>query len=79
MYDSRDVRKWRLCESRGLPDPWVTRPAKTGVRLQELPVLIKEGSITSDTIVFDDLVSTVGELRDRFRVPLRATWMERYL
>ena len=32
MYDSRDVRKWRLCESRGLPDPWVTRPAKTGKR-----------------------------------------------
>lgn len=49
------------------------------VRLQELPVLIKEGSITPDTIVFDDLVSTVGELRDHFRVPLRATWMERYL
>jgi hypothetical protein len=49
------------------------------VRLQELPVLIKEGSITPDTIVFDDLVSTVGELRERFRVPLRATWMERYL
>jgi hypothetical protein len=51
----------------------------SSVRLQELPVLIKEGSITPDTIVFDDLVSTVGELRERFRVPLRATWMERYL
>jgi hypothetical protein len=49
------------------------------VRMQELPVLIKEGSITPDTIVFDDLVSTVGELNERFRVPLRATWMERYL
>jgi len=49
------------------------------VRLQELPVLIKEGSITPDTMVFDDLVSTVGELQERFRVPLRATWMERYL
>jgi len=32
MYDSHDVRKWRLCDSRGLPDPWVTRPAKTGVK-----------------------------------------------
>lgn len=49
------------------------------VRLQELPVLLKEGSITPDTIVFDDLVSTVGELRERFRVALRTTWMERYL
>ncbi len=49
------------------------------VRLQELPDLLKSGTITPDTIVFDDLVSTVGDLRDRFRVALRATWMERYL
>jgi len=49
------------------------------VRLQELPVLLKEGSITPDTLVYDDLVSTVGELRERFLVALRATWMERYL
>lgn len=49
------------------------------VRLQELPQLLKEGSITPDTIVYDDLVSTVAELRERFRVALRATWMERYL
>jgi len=50
-----------------------------GCRLQELPGLLKEGSLTADTIVFDDLVGTVGDLRERFRVPLRATWMERYL
>ncbi len=48
-------------------------------RLQELSNLIKEGQITPDTLVFDDLVSTVGELRERFRMPLRSTWMERYL
>lgn len=48
-------------------------------RLQQLPQLIAEGTITPDTIVFDDLVSTVGDLRNRFRVPLRASWMERYL
>lgn len=50
-----------------------------GCRLQELPELIKEGIITADTIVFDDLVSTTGELRERFRVPLRSSWMERFL
>lgn len=48
-------------------------------RLQDLPALLKEGAITADTLVFDDLVSTVGELRERFRVPLRASWMERFL
>jgi hypothetical protein len=48
-------------------------------RLQQLPELLKEGTITPETMVFDDLVSTVGELCERFRVPLRATWMERYL
>ncbi len=48
-------------------------------RLQVLPELLKEGSITGDTIVFDDLVSTVGELRERFRTPMRNTWLERFL
>lgn len=48
-------------------------------RLQELPELLKEGVITADTIVFDDLVSTVKDLDERFRVPLRASWMERFL
>lgn len=48
-------------------------------RLQELPELVKEGLINGDTIVFDDLVSTVGDLAERFRVPLRASWLERFL
>lgn len=51
----------------------------TSCRLQELPELLKEGAITAETIVFDDLVSTVGELYDRFRVPLRTSWMQRFL
>lgn len=53
--------------------------AVASCRLQDLPALLKEGAITADTPVFDDLVSTVGELRERFRVPLRASWMERFL
>lgn len=48
-------------------------------RLQELSMLIEEGHLSPDTLVFDDLVSTVGELRERFRMPLRSTWMERYI
>ena len=30
-------------------------------------------------ITADDLVATVGELRERFKVPLRASWLERFL
>lgn len=48
-------------------------------RLQELPELIASGAINGDTMVYDDLVGTVGELRGRFRVPLRNSWMERFL
>jgi hypothetical protein len=51
----------------------------TSTRLQELPDLIKAGAITAETIVFDDLVPTVGEMRARFRVPLRGSWMARFL
>jgi hypothetical protein len=51
----------------------------TSCRLQELPQLLKDGAITADTLVFDDLVPTLGDLRTRFRVPLKSTWLERYL
>jgi len=51
----------------------------TSCRLQDLPALLKEGAITGDTMVFDDLVPTLGDLRTRFRMPLRGTWLERYL
>lgn len=53
--------------------------AITSCRLQELPQLLKDGEITGDTIVFDDLVPTLGELRKRFRAALKTTWLERYL
>jgi len=48
-------------------------------RLQDLPQLVKDGELTADTLVYDDLVSTVGDLRERFKVPLRASWLERFL
>lgn len=51
----------------------------TSCRLQQLPELLKDGSITTDTIMFDDLVATVGEINERFRVPLRNSWMQRFL
>lgn len=51
----------------------------TSCRLQDLPTLLKSGAISSATVVYDDLVSTVGELHDRFRVPLNSSWMQRFL
>ena len=51
----------------------------TSCRLQDLPTLLKSGVISGTTIVYDDLVSTVGELHDRFRVPLNGSWMQRFL
>lgn len=48
-------------------------------RVPELEQLVKSGVLTGDTVVFDDLVATLGELRTHFRVPLRSTWMARYL
>jgi hypothetical protein len=48
-------------------------------RVPEVEGLLKSGTIDGGTLVFDDLVSTKGDLDARFRVPLRATWMARYL
>lgn len=48
-------------------------------RLQELGELFKQGIVTNDTMVYDDLVATVGDLRERFRVPLHTSWLARFV
>lgn len=48
-------------------------------RVAEVEGLVERGELTGDTIVLDDLVSTKADLDARFRVPLRASWMARYL
>ncbi|MCB9193692.1 MAG: ABC transporter ATPase [Flavobacteriales bacterium] len=48
-------------------------------RLQELPGLVREGTISPATLVYDDLVTTVGELDQRFLVPLHDSWMSRFM
>ena len=50
-----------------------------GARLTELPGLLADGLVGLDTVVFDDLVGSVGELRTRFRVRLADSWMRRFL
>jgi hypothetical protein len=48
-------------------------------RVPEVEGLIKRGELHADSIVYDDLLNTCGELRARFRGPLSATWLARYL
>jgi hypothetical protein len=48
-------------------------------RVPEIGQLLKSGELTADTLVFDDLVATKGDLDARFRVPLGQSWMARYL
>lgn len=48
-------------------------------RVPELEGLVKQGTLTGDTIVYDDLVATKADLDARFRTPMRNTWMARYL
>lgn len=48
-------------------------------RAQEVEARLKSGTMTADTIVFNDMLATVGDLRSAFRAPLRATWLARYL
>lgn len=48
-------------------------------RVPDVEALIKNGELSGSTIVFDDLVSNVMDLRQRFRVPLHGSWMARWL
>ncbi len=53
--------------------------AVVSCRVPEVEALVNSGTMNADTILFDDLVSTISDLRSRFRVKLRESWMARYL
>jgi hypothetical protein len=46
-------------------------------RFTDVAALLESGVLTDDTPVFDDLVTTKGELDARFRVPLGRSWLAR--
>jgi len=48
-------------------------------RVDDVDDLLDEGELQAGTIVFDDLVSSKGDLDTRFRIPLKDSWMERFL
>jgi hypothetical protein len=47
--------------------------------IAEIEKEIAANSINGDTLVFNNLVSTLGELRASFEVPVASTWLNRYL
>ena len=49
------------------------------VSKDEFAALYQQGEINDDTIVYDPLVKTLGELRSTFRKPLRESWHARFV
>ena len=47
-------------------------------RAQEVEDLLKSGELSAETMVFNDMVASVGDLRERFQVRLKETWLARY-
>jgi hypothetical protein len=52
------------------------------VALTEFPRIKKEienQTITGDTLIFNNLVQTIGALKDQWLIPARDSWMKKYL
>lgn len=47
--------------------------------IAEIEKQISENTIDRDSIVFNTLISSIGELQNAFEVPLHSTWLNRYL
>lgn len=79
----RFVQELERTLGRSLTDRMVVVYERNGAvhtcRVDDLEALLDEGVLHAGTPVFDDLVGTKGDLEARFRVPLRDTWMERFL
>lgn len=62
-------------------DRWNIAYVKDGEVLsctkEELPALLQSGSITDDTIVFNNLVQTKAELNTKWQVPYKDSWLKR--
>jgi hypothetical protein len=69
--------------ARSLTDRMVVLYEVNGVvrscRVDDLDDLLDAGELQAGTVVFDDLVGTKGDLDTRFRVPLKDSWMQRFL
>jgi hypothetical protein len=48
------------------------------IPLAELKSRVQQGDITSDTLVFNNSLSTLGEWRNHWKTPAGESWMKRY-
>lgn len=44
---------------------------------EELEILLKQGKINNETIVFNNMVSTLGDLQTQWQVPFKSSWHAR--
>ncbi len=49
------------------------------VDLESLKSQINEGKIDKDSIIFNNLVSTAGQMETDWKIPLNKSWLQRYL
>lgn len=79
----RFVQDLELALGSSLTDRMVVLYEKEGglgsCRVPEVEGLINQGELSADTVVFDDLVGTKGDMDRRFRIPLKESWMARWL
>ena len=47
--------------------------------LDRFKKLIKEGDVTENTIVFNNLITTKEDLLNKWEIPLKESWQKRYL
>jgi hypothetical protein len=46
--------------------------------LKDIKMKIERQEITPDTLIFNNLVSTKGELKEQWLIPARNSWMKKY-
>ena len=47
-------------------------------RLEELDSLVRNGILTHETLIFDNLVTSLNDLRTRWLTPAKNTWLRRF-
>lgn len=47
--------------------------------LNELSSLLEEGTISQDTLMFDNLVATKADFENRWMIPLSSSWHQNYI
>lgn len=50
----------------------------TSSSVSELDDLVKRGEITTETIVFNNLVNSKADFEKNWKLPIKETWLERY-